>query len=238
MSDPQQPRARAHELARVLLAAPDQAACDACLDNLEAYVDAQLEGREYTRELAETAAHLDSCVSCSQLYAVLYTTRLEELQGALPIPPATPVPDLSFLRPAPTLAELLARSLEQVGGRLRLTLGQALLDLLQAAPSQPGLAFRDDAGDPLFTLELPAPAPSVERLTLAAYLEADAPGVCLVQVQVELPGRTWPALANVPVRISARGTEQRALTDPWGEASFEQVPLLALPGMVVEVEAP
>jgi hypothetical protein len=232
MSNPS-PDARAHALARALLAAPDEAACAECLDALESYVDAQLAGEGYEALLPAVAAHLDGCVECSESYAALYDVRLAEARGELPLPAAIPQPDLSFL-PRRPLAELIAGAVRRAGETLRLALSETLLDALREAPRPPALALRDVEDEPLFALELPAPDPQVARLTLAAYPE-EAPGSCQVQVAVALPGRAWPQLAGVPVRLVGRGIERSALTDPWGEASFERVPLMALPGLSVEL---
>jgi hypothetical protein len=232
MSNPS-PDARAHALARALLAAPDPAACDACLDALEGYVDAQLAGEGYQALLPTVAAHLDSCVECAVSYAVLYEVRLAEARGALPSV-AAPPPDLSFLPQRQGLAELLVGALRRAGDTLRLALSEPLLDALRDAPRPPALALRDADDEPLFALDLATPDPLVERLTLAAYAES-SPGSCQVQVSVALPGRSWPQLAGLPVRLVSRNLERSALTDPWGEASFERIPLTALPGLSVEL---
>jgi len=229
-----QPDARAHALAHTLLAAPDQAACDACLDALDGYVDAQLAGQGYAALLPAVAAHLDGCVDCAQSYAVLYEVRLAEASGALPVPAHIPPPDLGFLAGRPTLAELLAGAVRRAGDTLRLTLGETLLALLRLTPPAPALSLRDAGDEPLFAVDLPSPDPLVARLTLAAY-PADVPGSCQVQVGVALPDRVWPQLAGLSVRLVGRDLERSALTDPWGEASFERVPLTALPGLNVEL---
>ena len=228
------PDARARALAHALLAAPNPAACERCLDALEAYTDAQLDGEDYAAQLPEVAAHLDSCVDCALSYAVLYEVRLAEAHGALPAVAHMPPPDLRFLLPRPTLDELLAGAVQRAGDALRVTLAEPLLALLREEPRLPALALRGADDEPLFAIELPAPDPQVERLTLAAYPE-DAPGTCQVQVLVALPDRAWPQLAGLPVRLVGRALERSALTDPWGEACFEGIPLTALPGLSVEV---
>jgi hypothetical protein len=232
--------AQARTLAQVLLAQPDTAACIVCLDTIEAYVAAQLAGEEYAARWVAVAQHLDSCVACAESYARVYEARLAESEA--PAPARIPAPDLSFLpgaaaRGAPGLLRAaLAAAVERAGAHLRLTLSQALLDLLP--PSSPALALRSGMADtPLFALDLDEPGSEVEQLRLSAYADSHAAERCSVRVQLSLRGREWPDLAGIPVALILGADRRPAATDSWGEAVFGDVPAEALPGLVVEVDA-
>ena len=97
-------------LLAVLRTAPAAAACAACLDELDAYVAAQLDGADVQTQFPRTAAHLDGCVACAEAYALVYEMMWQEAAGLLPAAAAPPDPDLRFLRQAtkPRLAVLAA----------------------------------------------------------------------------------------------------------------------------------
>jgi hypothetical protein len=230
-------------LARAILAEHDDRACAACLDGLEAYVDAQLAGAAYAALYPQVAMHLDGCVDCAESYALLYEARLAE--GQLPAPERVPAPDLSFLRAsgpaqppldrAGQLAAALTAAIERAGARLRLTLSQALLDLLPPPATAPALRGAPGA---LLDLDAPVDDPAVARVHLAALPRAGAPGRCDLRVRLALHGRDWPDLAGVPVSLAVGGQAWRALTDQWGEVLFEDLPATGLAGaaLMVEVE--
>jgi hypothetical protein len=242
---------QARRLAQAVLAQPDDAACDACLDRLEAYVDDQLSGAEYAANWPEVALHLDSCVACAEAYGLLF----EQRQSEIALEPAEiPTPDLSFLQPnaagpigpaqlralrrVERLRAVLAAAVSYAGATLHVAFSQALLGLLPAL-AQPGLAFRDGAETlaPLFELTLDAPGGQIARLQLSAYVDHANPKRCAVRVQVGLHEREWPDLAGVPVSLAFGGERRQAATDAWGEALFADLPTLALPELQVAVEA-
>jgi hypothetical protein len=239
---------QARRLAEALLTQPDDAACTACLDSLEAYVEAQLAGDDHVARWPAVATHLDACVACAESYALLYAARL-----AAPTAPARlPTPDLSFLqasaagplapaalraqRRTTRLREAVASAVMRAGAQLRLTLSRPLLDLLPP-PAGPALAFRSSAGPALFELALDQRGDAIERLILSAYADDQAAERCIVRVQVALHEREWPDLAGVPVVVHAGDERRTATTDAWGEAVFEDVPITALPELVVEVDS-
>jgi hypothetical protein len=228
----------ARELARALLQGQDERACDSCLDELEAYVEAQLGGRPYATLFPAVARHLDGCVACAEAYGLLYETLAA---AAEPVEPARiPEPDLGFLGasvgPGAALLEALAGALRQAADGFRLTLTRPLLELL--APG-PGLAeaVRGPGQGALLELSLDDPAPQVAQLQLSVYPAAGDPGTCDVRAQVRLHGREWPDLAGVAVALSAGELRREALTDDWGEALVEGVPRSALEGATLEVRA-
>ena len=243
--------AQARRLAQIVLAQPDTAACAACLDAIEEYVAAQLANAEYATRWPAVSQHLDSCVACAESYAQLYEARLAE-SGA-PAPALMLAPDLSFLpggaaepitpdglraaRRASRLRAALAAAVERADTRLRVTLSQALLDLLPPPPS-PALALRGgmEPDTPLFALDLDEPGSEVEQLKLSAYADPSPAQRCSVRVQVSLHGREWPDLADLPIALILGAERRQAKTDPWGEAVFRDLPADALPGLSVEVE--
>jgi hypothetical protein len=240
-----QPAGRIQQLARMLLDAPDAAACERCLDALDDYVAAQLAGDDYGERFSEVAVHLDSCVACAEGYALLYEARLGD--AALDETHA-PAPDLSFLEPgvaeplAPDAlrarrararqADAIAAASVRVGNRLRLTLSAALLALLP--PPAPTPALRGAAATPFFELAANEPDAAVERLVLTAYL-ADTPNTCLLRVQLALRGRALLDLGGVAIVLLLGDERRTATTDAWGEAVFADVPRAALATAVLEV---
>ena len=216
-------------LARLLTEAPDQDACERCLDGLEDYVDAQLAGRDYTGLLPDVARHLDACVACAQSYALLYEGRLVELHGS--VAPPAPAPDLSFLSPPPAaaglFAEALSAALRRSADGLHLTFARALSGGPPSARPAAGASVRGASDAALLELDLPAPDPAVARLTVAVYADA-SPEQCIVRVQVALPGREWPDLEGLAVELRLGAERRREQTDAWGAVDFAGVPRAAL----------
>jgi hypothetical protein len=229
-NDPQ-----ARRLAEALVANEDEADCLACLDGLEAYVDAQLAGEDYLAQMPQVAQHLDTCVACAEAYALVYEVRLAEAN--LPLPARIPPPDLAFLRsPLQRLQELLAGAVEPLATGLRLVFSQALLAALDALPSTAAPALRGEfAAAPLFELLLANPAPAVESLHLSLYPDGARPGLGTLRAQLALVGRDWPDLAGINIVVRWLGAEQQATSDEWGEALIPGVPLDVVAQLVVEV---
>jgi hypothetical protein len=223
----------AYELARALLERQDEGGCGACLDQLEAYVEAQLGGRAYTSLFPAVAGHLDGCVACAEAYGLLFETLAATT--APPEPGRIPEPDLSFLGAGPgaALREALAGALRRAADGLRLTLTRPLLDLLA-----PGLgvaqALRGADQAALLELTLDGPAPQVAQLQLSVY-PAGASDACDLRVQLRLHGREWPDLAGVAVVASAGELRREVVTDDWGEAVIEGLPRAALEGLQIEI---
>ncbi len=245
--DAKMPDMQALRLAQLLAEEPDAAACASCLDNLEDYVAAQLAGRGYTALFPTVARHLDQCVACAEAYALIYDLQAAPAASAGPIPQ----PDLSFFAVAPgplspaelrrrraaaALREALAAGLRQAGDRLRLVLSQALLDAGAAlAAVEPAPAYRDSAAKPLLELDLAAPTTAISRLQIQA-LPTSRPERFDLQVQLELPDRDWPDLADVPIRLRAGSAEYRIATDEWGVVRFADLPLEWLPTLEIAID--
>ncbi|HEX5943251.1 MAG TPA: tetratricopeptide repeat protein, partial [Anaerolineales bacterium] len=71
--------------------------CSIWRDRLHDYVEAQLAGHEENPEFMELRRHLDTCVDCAEVYALLYETMWAEQQGAIPELLTMPTLDTSFL---------------------------------------------------------------------------------------------------------------------------------------------
>ncbi len=231
---------RAYELARTLIAAHDEAACAACLAQLEAYLDAQLGGQPYATLLPEVARHLDSCVACAEAYALLYETRVAD--AALVAPPRIPAPNLSFLEAGALsagerLRAALAGAVERAGARLSLSFTRPLLDLL-ASSAAAAPALRGEALTPLLDLTINQADEQLAQLRVSAYLAQGTDDSCDLRVQVQLRERDWPNLAGVSVAWLVGDARREERTDAWGEAVIAGVPRAALEAARLEVEPP
>lgn len=231
--------ARRARLMEAIRFRPADSACRACLDHLGDYVAAQLAGQDYAVVLPAVAAHLDACPDCSTAYARLYQLEVAEATGRLPEPTRIPAPDLSFLRAAgPSLIDQLRSAVTRLGDRLRFQLSAELLPLLQPAPlpALRGPASEARYGEQIVSLE-PAEGLQAEiPFRLAVYRDAQRPELCLVEVTAEPPGRAWPDLAGITIRLAWPGGERQAVTDVWGLASFEDVPLESLTLLSFELD--
>lgn len=226
-------KARRDRLIEAIETQPNETACENCLAQLADYVTAQLDGQDYTTLYPAVALHLDACLSCSGAYARTYDTEWAARLNALPTLARTPEPDLSFLG-AESPADRLRAAVRRVGGRLTLRLTPDLLPMLRPAPSVAALRAPQDTrrySETLLTLD---PTPELP-IGLAAYRDAQRPDVCLVEVTVEPPDRAWPDLGGIEVGLATRDTEQVGVTDDWGLASFEGVPVDELTELTVSV---
>ncbi|HEY0734793.1 MAG TPA: hypothetical protein VGD69_07780 [Herpetosiphonaceae bacterium] len=238
MSFDQWTQKQAQRLAQTITTQHTEAEHGACLDALEAYIDAQLARRDYMRLFPAVAQHLDSCVACAASYALVYDARTAEAAALDQI--RVPAPDLGFLQPSGVA--LLRRRLEEAVERvtpqhMRIRLSQALLDLL-LPPQTPALALRSIAADaPLLTMTLDQLGDEQIQIQLSIYEQPDVPELCTLRAQVTLADREWPELDGISVAITAGDTQRAATTDPWGEAVFADVPRAALDGLQIEVDA-
>jgi hypothetical protein len=224
----------ARRLADVLLAPHDDVACERCLDSLEEYCAAQLRGEDATRLMPVIASHLDSCVACSEAYALVYESLLGE--ASIPEPSLIPRPDLSFLparqSPQGSFQDVLSAALEQTGSRLRLTFSQLLLDLL---PPMPALALRTaDTATPFMELSFTAVVAPIESLQIVA-IPAAGEEHCDLLIRIGLVDRVWPDLDGIAIVLHHSGQTLRATTDAWGEVRFSSIERAMLASMRIEV---
>ncbi len=221
---------------------PTLADCARCLTQLDAYVTAQLAADAATELLAETAAHLDSCLECAQVYALLYEARLAETQQAMAVPPQIPPPDLSFLptrgnETAVSLVTQLRQQIQQAADKIHFQVTGALLPWLQPLPQAAPVRQAAEAryADILLCLT-PEHAPALALpFTLLAFRDTQKPDLCLVEVVVEPPGVSWPDLGGRMVTITAAAQQWTQETDDWGTAVFADMPIIALETIRVEI---
>lgn len=88
---------RLNRLVRALNSISDARACQACLNDLEAYVAAQLAGAAYATLFPGVAVHLDACRDCAAAYARLYDLEEALARADIPHPSHIPDPELGFL---------------------------------------------------------------------------------------------------------------------------------------------
>jgi hypothetical protein len=60
-----------HELVRLLGPGEDEVGCDACFDELDRYVEAELSGEDPERTVPGLRAHLRGCPACREEYESL-----------------------------------------------------------------------------------------------------------------------------------------------------------------------
>jgi hypothetical protein len=238
----------------VLRSEPDAAACRVCLSRLDEYVATQLADEDYVARFPDVVVHLDACPDCADAYAQLYELELAEAADRLPQPERLPDPDLSFLQPQASgplspaalqarlrtaaLTERLRDALHRAGDRLTLQLSAKLLPLMRPSPA--AAQTRAPADSERFNEVLLALEPDEELrpdlpVTLVVYRDAHHPGMCLVEVIVEPPGRSWPELEGIGVALLVAGERRKATTDAWGLAVFEGVPVAQLADMALEI---
>ncbi len=229
-------------LGQVLKNEHSEQACDRCIEQLSAYIDAQLAGEDYLAQFPEVAAHLDACLDCAGAYARLYDLEIAALSGLLP-ESHIPAADLTFLtgeqlHSASDLGQKLAQALRRTADGLTFQFSQTLLALLQPGP-QAASALRSapDARYADVLCRLPAAQVPDRELAfdLVVYQDKQDPTHCLVEIQLQPAGQNWPNLAKYDVILQAGGALRSAQTDAWGLASFEDVVRDHLAGMRVTI---
>lgn len=231
------------QMKEALQARGDEAACEACLSQLEAYVTAQLDGRDYLALFSQTARHLDGCLSCAAAYARLYRMELAAAAETLPQLQQPRLPDLAFLPPAPgrqlSLADHLRTAVTRLQNGVRLHLSADLLPRLPPPPTLAATRAPADAqryAEQLFSLDPGEALRADLPLTLTVYRDGQQPQNCLVEIAVTPSGRAWPHLAGMMVTLVLPGQRREQTTNPWGLAVFEQVPVAELSDLVIEVQ--
>lgn len=240
----EQSTAKLRRLVRVLLEQPDPQACQRCLDDMEAYCVAQIAGNDAATLLPEVAFHLDTCVACAEVYALLYDTLASP--AAATEPARYPTADLGFLpaRAAPSrtapvssdLQTLLAQAIQRSGRSLHLTFSQGLLQLLPAPAPAQAFALRSP-GQPLalFELRVSDPETQIEELLISAIPHAEAQ-LCDLRVRVTTQGQSWPDLEGIIVQLRQGEQRQQARTDAWGEVVFRNLERAQLGAIELSVE--
>ncbi|MEW5987782.1 MAG: hypothetical protein AB1791_14200 [Chloroflexota bacterium] len=240
---------REARLSRLLREKPDEIACQNCLAQLDDYVAAQLAGRDYLAAFSNVAYHLDACLECAAVYARLYELELAAAGGRLAAVMHIPAPNLSvllsgrsrFQRDGSSWKRDLQESVQRMGDWLRLQLSADLLPLLHPTPTLAALRAPADSeryAETLLNLEPDEALRPDWPATVTAYRDSHHPEECLIEVMVELPGRSWPDLAGIPVILVTAGQRREALTDAWGLSAFAGVPVSHLPDLTIEIRTP
>jgi hypothetical protein len=219
-----------------------EAACDACLSQLAAYVEAQLDGRNVLTLFPYIASHLDGCLQCAAAYARLYRLEMDAAAEALPELDRPRRPDLSFLTavsdPQPSLRELLQAAITELKNGLRLQLSADLLPRLQPPTLAVTRAAADDEryAKQLYTLDSSDMIESDVPIKLSVYRDSEEPQNCLVEVAVSPAGRVWPQLGGIVVALELPEGRHEQRTNNWGVTAFAPVPVTALSELLIEVQ--
>ncbi len=231
---------RIEKLRQLLKEEPDEVDCQQCLHQLDDYIVAQLAGKQYLDQFEKTAVHLDACIACAEAYARLYELAIADVANMLPQPDSIPKPDLSFLghNEAIHLSHQIAASVKRVGEKLVLSLSADLVKLLRPLPNT-ALATRANESDrfgEIIILLKPEQTNDLEfPLTVTVYQDRQRDGYCLIEVLVQLSGKSWPDIAGYQVIIQGVGETQTQTTDAWGIAVFQDMPVEQLQNLKIEV---
>lgn len=241
MESNQQAIQKLAQFAQAIYTVPTKHDCDQCLANLEAYIQIQLEGGHYIKEMPQVAQHLDLCDICSQAYALLYELAWSEAHGTMAQPDQIPAPDLGFLQASSTSksakrSQRLQQLLQHLHDRVVLQFTSDLLTLLQPPPNLAVTRLPGDSaryGDPILKME---PALDINLpITLTVYRDTHQDGFCLIEITIEPPGKSWPDLGGRQVILAFGEKRETAVTDDWGLVYFADVPINDLATMQLEL---
>lgn len=219
------------ELHKALTASPADP-CPVTLDQIEAYIKAQLAGVGTLEAFRTLSQHLSLCQSCVSSYTRLYRALLAEKEGRLGQTTPARHFDLPFLPAAPTLMEQVQAALQQIGETITLQLSAALL---QSCAPAPALALRGPGDEPFFTLEPDEALRAQWPATVTAYRDANQPDVCTVKVQVKPLGRPFPHRKGIQVTLSSATARWQASTDAYGNALLTGIPVAQLPTLKIDL---
>ncbi|MCL4264124.1 MAG: hypothetical protein KJ069_12955 [Anaerolineae bacterium] len=220
------------QLRAALQVTGDDATCAAVLEELDGYVAAQMDGRDPFPLFPHIATHLDGCLTCAAAYGRLYRLALADQADALPSLQNARQPNLSFLLPTPTaapsLVDRLRMGVEKLENGWSFRLSAELLTLLQ--PQGAPIPLRASSTEERYAELLLALEPTEELqadlpLKVLVYRDALAPTDCLVEVWVQPHGRAWPHLAGFVVTLQLPDRTHQQITNPWGVAAFEHIPI-------------
>jgi hypothetical protein len=226
-------------LVEILKQEVSEESCSRCIEQLDVYISAQFAGEACSTIFMETAMHLDSCTSCSTAYELLYEVTEAENSNRLPTPTTLPSPNLAFLQEKVSLVDQLKQALQVTKESITIQLDQLLLSLLVQEQAGQLAAVRSGGNgrytNKLFQLSSKQLPGETVPLTIAAFKDNEQAGVCLVEVNIEPPGKSWPELSNYKVDLALRSQTETAVTDEWGTALFPTVPLQYLGTMRLQV---
>ena len=204
------------------------------LDYVNTRINTYVNWNQSLQAFTEVRQHLDSCVNCSEAFAQIHETILATQSESQSLP----TPDLGFLQPQLSLSERLNDAISQLGDRIRLQFSVDLLPALRPAMATGALRSAQNQPYGELLLQLDPPAELIERwnTTISVYRDHQSPILCMVEVTVAPPDRSWPDLAGIPVTLSI-GTDERAQeTDAFGVVSFERIAIEQLPAVAIAVQ--
>jgi len=231
----------AARLARALMGRPGGSlSCAECQARLPTLVDAELEGFSPRQADPEVAAHLDGCSLCEGMYVELLETASLALEGLL-VGEKLPAPDLSFLKEAPPLPEVLWRTpLEAIQEAVTDALGrlQRLVVRLRAPLPLPPLPA-PGVLEAERMMEKPLLSTTVTEhgalgIEVRAVRSEEIPDVCEVYLVADSPHPDAPRPRRAILR--SRDVEREAPFDPLGQARLGGVPVTALSDMELIIE--
>ena len=227
--------------------------------NLYAFVDAELSGQDAQAKFPTISAEIASNSQTRILYTELKELLLAESEGQLVAPPAHRF-NFAFLQTeakvvaAPSAVSAAIASvpwrLNEVG-RLVIEFSTQFLDsLVPPAPQFAGVkSVRSKAGKTLLDYMLGTEIDDL-AVQIVARERSDDPSLCTVTVKVDIPSRGgWPHLGEIPVALTTNSTkseqsrsmqsdsQQRQLTDAFGEVHFENVNVTDLPNLQFEIDS-
>lgn len=219
----------------------DTLTCQECEDLLPEYLHAETIGQATGVRWRPVARHLDMCPHCSAEFADLfemYALAYGEAGGETP--PSYPAVDLSFLRekkvelPA-SQGDIRSHYLDELG-HLIIQFSAELINSWQPpAFATTGLKKTGTSSRILYQYALKEEVEDRE-ITIIAKEKRNDPAHCTVMVEVNIPGRTWPDLAETEV-ILKHGEQvlEAQLTDAFGQVIFEGVSIADLARLVFEI---
>ena len=225
---------------------------------LYAYIDAELSGRDAQVEFPALFAEIVRSRRTQELYKELKTLLQAEKEGRLEVPPVHHRFNFAYLKTdLKTVAETEEKHIEAAPatsisipwhfnklGRLVIDFSTQLLDSLVPPTAQlAGIkSVRSKAGKTLVDYMLDAAKEDLQVQIVARELSSD-PSLCTVTVKVDVPSRGgWPNLGETMVTLTIGAAEpkqssQSQLTDAFGEAHFENINVTDLPNLQFEIDS-
>lgn len=221
---------------KILRSHPSEQTCDHCIDQLDAFIAAQLSQDDFLKSFGDVAMHLDSCVLCSELYSRLYHLAEAEANGALPTPAYYPEFDFSFLGHEEVELSTLRDALTHLSDGFIFQLSTQLNHLFRPSAQSTVRLGKSDGlfGQQLLTIVPPEEEDETFPLSVEAFVDVRDEMHCFVEVNVAPPGKSWPNLGGTAVTLRYDDVLLTAVTNQDGDALFEQIPLNKLEMLTLE----
>jgi hypothetical protein len=227
--------------------ATETPACRACLDELSAFIDAELDGENAPVRFPKVVEHLASCEACQQEYREMKQLLALERTGELVEPPVASSFDFSYLDsvpdPDPDLYQMSVRGgfawFERGTDRLRqLRIFLATWETGQTAtPALSGLMRVE--GEEVPTVQTLHVIPEGVGLDATFTVKPDAPieGLCQVEVTIAVQDH-FGDFSGTQVTLLWDDTARSGVTNALGEVTFAGLPCAALTAMELLVVLP